>query len=498
MKKKIILGFKIFIIISMALMSFLLMRSIIKLDLLPTRYITLLSAIIICVNLLGIIGILLRKWFTHIISAISYIAIGIITFIGVNVGNSANNFLENAFDNYKKEVTTYYVKVRSGDGVKKVEDLSGKEVVYFTFYNDTDKQLEEVKKVIENPVFIPHDDLYDTFVNFLTGKYDAIIIEDGYLDVLGEDYKNLDTRLRTLYTFEIESLVEKTNEEKQDDVLASDDEVKQDNPKRYEPINKGESINIYISGSDSRSNRVYSKTRSDVNMIISINPKTKTMLLTSIPRDYYVQVHGQTGLKDKLTHAGIYGLDRSRQTLEDFFEIEIDYSIKVGFNAVVEVVDLVGGIEVYSDTEFKSFHQKGWVVKKGMNKMDGKKALAYARERYAYASGDRHRIKNQQQVLEATLTKILSDKSILLKYDQLLTSLSKLYITDIPRNVISKYVKMQLDDMATWKFISQSVDGKGSMEHTYTAPKSNRYVMIPNYDTVDKARAEMKKVLEAK
>ena len=498
MKKNIILGFKIFVIVSMALISFLLMRSIIKLDLLPDKYINLLTAIIVCVNLLGILGILLRKWFTYIISTISYVAIAIVSIIGVNVGNSANNFLDTAFDNYKKEVTTYYVKTRSGDSYKKIEDLAGKEIVYFTFYNDTDKQLEEVKKVVSDPVFVPHDDLYDTFVNFLTGRYDAIIIEDGYLDVLGEDYKNLDTRLRTLHTFEIESLVDKTNEEKKDDVLANEDEVNSTNPKRYEAINKGDSINIYISGSDSRSSKVYNKTRSDVNMIVSINPKTKTMLLTSIPRDYYVQVHGQTGLKDKLTHAGIYGLDRSRQTLEDFFEIEIDYSIKVGFNAVVEVVDLVGGIEVYSDTAFNSYHMKGWKVNKGINKMDGKKALAYARERYAYASGDRHRIKNQQQVLEATLTKILSDKSILLKYDKLLTSLSKLYITDIPRDVISKYVKMQLDDMATWKFISQSVDGKGSMEHTYTAPKSNRYVMIPNYDTVDKARAEMKKVLEAK
>lgn len=130
--------------------------------------------------------------------------------------------------------------------------------------------------------------------------------------------------------------------------------------------------------------------------------------------------------------------------------------------------------------------------------MDGEHALAYARERYAYASGDRHRVKNQQQVLEATFKKLASDASILLKYDELLSSLKNLYMTDMPRSVISKYVKMQLDDMASWKFISQSVDGKGLMTATYTAPKSKRYVMVPNESSVEKARNKMKEVLEAK
>ena len=233
-------------------------------------------------------------------------------------------------------------------------------------------------------------------------------------------------------------------------------------------------------------------------MIVSINPYTHEILLTSIPRDYYVQVHGKTGLKDKLTHAGIYGLNTSAKTVGNLFDIEIDYSVKVGMNAVVEVVDLVGGIEVYSDITFNSYHMPGWVVKKGMNKMNGKKALAYARERYAYASGDRHRIKNQQQVLEAVLKKAMTDKSLLLKYDKLLASLGKFYRTDIPADVIKAFMQEQLETMPTWTFTTQTVDGRGASLPTYTAPQYKRYVMIPYEDDVRKASINIKSLTSRK
>jgi LCP family protein required for cell wall assembly len=233
-------------------------------------------------------------------------------------------------------------------------------------------------------------------------------------------------------------------------------------------------------------------------MIVSINPYTHEILLTSIPRDYYVQVHGKTGLKDKLTHAGIYGMNTSAKTVGDLFDIEIDYSVKVGMNAVVEVVDLVGGIEVYSDITFNSYHMPGWTVKKGMNKMDGKKALAYARERYAYASGDRHRIKNQQQVLEAVLKKAMTNKSLLLKYDKLLSSLGKFYKTDISGDVIKAFMQEQLETMPTWTFTTQTVDGKGASLPTYTAPNYKRYVMIPYEDDVRKASINIKSLISRK
>ena len=497
MKNKIILGIKIVIVIAMLVLSYFLFNSVATLDMLPDKYLYLIGGILGVINIVGAVTLFIKKWYTNVISVFVYLILVVTSVVGINVGTTANEFLDNAFNTYKEETATFYILVKSKSDYKKLSDLNGKEVQYYTFYDNQEGMLDEVKKVIKDPVLKPHDDLYDCFINFLVYDLGALVIDEGYLDVLGEDYKNLDTRLRTLHTFEVTYKVQ-VDENGNEINKEENDKKKEEITQKYKDIKKGDNLNIYISGSDSRSNKIYNKTRSDVNMILTINKDTKTILLTSIPRDYYVQVHGQTGLKDKLTHAGIYGLDRSRQTVEDLFKIDIDYSVKVGMSAVPRVVDLVGGIEVYSDTEFDSFHMNGWHVQKADNKMDGAKALAYARERYAYASGDRHRIKNQQQVLEGVLVKAMSDKSILLKYDQLLDSLSKMYITDILRDVISEYVKMQIEDMSKWTFISQSVDGKGAMEHTYTAPKSNRYVMIPNQDTVDAARLKIKGVLEGK
>ena len=275
---------------------------------------------------------------------------------------------------------------------------------------------------------------------------------------------------------------------------SEEEQVEEKKPSKEEKAPKKivRPINVYISGSDSRSKNLSVNSKSDVNMIVSINPYTHEILLTSIPRDYYVQPYGKTGLKDKLTHVGIYGLTASTKTVEKLFGINIDYSVKVGMNAVVEVVDLVGGIEVYSDISFNSYHYPGWTVKQGMNKLDGKKALAYARERYAYATGDRHRIRNQQQVLEAVLKKAMTDKSLLLKYDKLLESLGNFYKTDIPGEVIKEFMQEQLNDMPTWKFTTQAVDGLGEYRTTYTTPNNQRYVMIPNEADIKKASSAIK------
>lgn len=486
---------KLIIILIMTILSLFLIINITRLDLIPSKFLFPIIAAIILINLVADVCLLLKKKWTKVISVLLYLPIIAITFIGTGYLTKTDDFLDTAFDNYKTEIIHYNVIVKVNDSYKSLKDLKDKDIAYFTFYDDSDAMLNEVKKEYNDANFKPHDDIYDTFVNFFANQVTSIIVDDGYYEEMKDTYSDLDDKVRIIYTYSIETKVKENNEETT--TKASNEETTTTR-KSYSKINKGESINIYISGSDSRKKTLPSKTRSDVNMVLSINPKTKTILMTSIPRDYYVWVYGKTGLKDKLTHAGIYGLNVSKKTVENLFDIDIDYSIKVGMPAVVELVDLVGGIEVYSDTEFDSFHIKGWHVTKGMNAMDGKHALAYARERYAYASGDRHRVKNQQQVLEATFKKLASDSSILLKYDELLTSLKNLYMTDIPRSVISDYVKMQLNDMASWKFISQSVDGKGLMTATYTAPKSKRYVMVPNEATVEKARNKMKEVLEAR
>ncbi len=492
MIKKVFLILKSILSVLIIAISVYLLYIIQKLAIIPDKYYFLLLGFLTILNIITIIGLFSKNKIFKIISIILFILIGTIDIIGIKYGKDTDEFLTNAFDNFQTETRVFHIVVKSSSDIKSLSDLNNLDISYYTFYNEDENIKKAINEQVSNANILPHDDLYDGFINFLTGHLTALVIDDGYLEVLSEAYDNLDTRLRILYTFEIES-----KKEEEETPTPSNPEESTPSASRTQ-INKGNSFNVYLSGSDSRSQNIANKTRSDVNMILTINPDTKTILLTSIPRDYYVQIHNQTGLKDKLTHSGIYGLDRSKETVADLFNIDMDYAVKVGFSAVVEVVDLVGGVDINSDKTFNSYHIKGWVVEKGINHMDGAHALAYARERYAYASGDRHRILNQQQVLEATLKKIMADKSILLKYDELLTSLSKLYITDIPREKIADMIKMQLNNMASWTFLTQSVDGTGSMQHTHVTPKSNLYVMIPNQSTVNSAKEQIIKVMEAR
>ncbi len=455
------------------IISIYMIISINKLNVIPMKYFIIGIGILAVINILLIILLLLKNIIFKIIGVILSIILIAASLFGLPYINNTNDFLDKSFNNIQKEISTYNLIVLNSSNYTSKEELENKKIGYLTETNDALAKLNEAIKT-ENEEY---EDIFELYDALLDKKVEAILMDESIIDVIADEKRDIEKNIKVLYSFDLETIIEKEKKEEE---------------KVLRPIN------IYISGSDSRSNNIQNKSRSDVNMVVTINPNTNEILLTSIPRDYYVLVHGQTGLKDKLTHSGIYGLDVSAATIEDLFDIKIDYSIKLGFNAVEEVVDLVGGIDVESDITFNSYHIKGWVVKKGINHFDGKQALAYARERYAYASGDRHRIQNQQQVLEATMKKVLSNKSLLLKYDSLLNSLGNLYRTDIPREVITEYVKKQLNDGKSWTFTSQWVDGKGASLNTHTAPQYKRYVMIPYEEDVEEASAKIKELIEKK
>lgn len=463
---------KLTVAILIALLSLNLISIVIKLDVLPNRYLYMFIGFIFLLNAIGDLCLFVYRKFPKFISGFVYAILIALSIVGVSYGNKTLKFLEQGFGNNNLKITTYDVLVLKNSSSNNITSLDAKTLGYLTSDSQAEEALSKITNIIK-PNLIGVEDLYELYNKLINQEVESIILDEVYIDILSEDYPNIDELTKTVYQFDIEKTIEKT----------------------YEKIEHLEPFNVYLSGSDSRSSKIYNKSRSDVNMIITVNPEKKTVLLTSIPRDYYVQVHGKTGIKDKLTHSGIYGIDVSRDTVEDLFNINIEYSIKVGFSAVVELVDAVGGIEVYSDKTFKSYHIPGWIVKEGNNHFTGAEALAYARERYAYASGDRHRIKNQQQVLEATMKKIVSDKSILLKYDTLLTSLNNFYITDIPKELVTMLVKEQIDSMTSWTFISQTVDGRGASLPTYTAPNSKRYVMIPYEADVTAATAKINEIL---
>ena len=228
-------------------------------------------------------------------------------------------------------------------------------------------------------------------------------------------------------------------------------------------------------------------------MIMTINPKTKQILMTNIPRDYYVQLHDTTGYKDKLTHAGIYGVDTSIKTLEDLLGIKIDYFFKVNFSSLQNIVNALDGVDVYSEYNFQSWN--GYNFTKGYNHVDGKAALAFARERHTFTDGDNQRGKNQQALIEAIFRKCTSS-SIITKYNSLLNSLKDSMITDMPMKSITSLAKMQLRDDASWSITSNSVKGTGSSEYTYTYPYQYLYVTLQDEESIKEAKDKIAKVAE--
>lgn len=457
--------------IIISLMSIYCYKLINDMNIIPNKYLYIFLGILITLNILGLIFMLLKKKIFSIFSIIIYLLIFIISILGIWYSSNTINYLDKSFSNNNVEVRQYNVLVLKKSEYKKIDDLISKKIGYVSIEGSTNDYLSSLKNRIEADY--QEENINKLYNDFMNKKVSAIVIENSYLDMLEEEFNNFKSSTRIIYSYDIENKNKSVSRE----------------------VKELSSFNVYISGSDSRSNSVVANSRSDVNMIASVNPDTNTILLTSIPRDYYVQLHGTSGIKDKLTHAGIYGVDMSRETLEDLFNIKIDYSIKVSMSSIVKLVDLIDGIDVYSDTTFNSYHIKGWTVNKGMNHMNGNQALAYARERYAYNNGDVHRVQNQQQVLAAVLEKVMSDKSILLKYDSLLNSFSDLYRTDIPKDLIALLVKNQLTNMKSIKVERQYVDGVGSMSETYSMPGVKLYVMNPNMSSVTLASNKINTVI---
>lgn len=247
-------------------------------------------------------------------------------------------------------------------------------------------------------------------------------------------------------------------------------------------------FSVYISGIDSRSGLI-AKSRSDVNIVATVNTETRQVLLVSTPRDYYVPLPISNGQPDKLTHAGIYGIDCSMGTLEMLYETEIDYYFRVNFSGFEGIVNALGGITVDSEVAFSS---GDYSFVQGENYMDGAAALTFARERYAFASGDRQRGKNQMAVIKGVINKAISP-ALLTNYTSILESVAGSFEASIPYDVLAALVKQQLSDGGEWNIVSYSVDGTGASKKPYSL-STNAYVMEPDYNTVNQAIAMMEQV----
>ena len=231
-------------------------------------------------------------------------------------------------------------------------------------------------------------------------------------------------------------------------------------------------------------------------MVMTVNPQTKTILLTSIPRDYYVDL-ATKGAKDKLTHSGLYGIDETTATVEDLLGIDINYYVKVNFTTVVKLVDTLGGITVNSDYSFsaKGLDGQTYSFTAGENYLSGEAALAFSRERYSFAEGDNQRVKNQQAVITGIINKCTSSSTVLTNYNGILNSLEDNIQTNMTQSEISSLVRMQLGDMTGWTIQRCSLTGSGMMTPVYSIPNYSVYVMVPDQTSVEAAKAKIGEVM---
>ena len=248
---------------------------------------------------------------------------------------------------------------------------------------------------------------------------------------------------------------------------------------------------LYLSGIDVWGS-VNTTSRSDVNILAIVNMSSGKILLVNTPRDYYVPLPVSSGACDKLTHAGIYGVNCSIGAMESLYGVDVDYYVRMNFSGFESIINTMGGIDVYSEYTFTVDPIKTYQA--GYNHLTGLEALAFVRERHAFPDGDNQRGKNQMEVIKAMVTKLCS-KDFLYNYSDILSQLSGTYQTDMPASVIYDIVSYQLGNDINWQIETYSVTGSGSYEYTYSVPGTALYVMLPNQTSIDGAKSRISSVL---
>ena len=413
-------------------------------------------------------------------TVLAVIMIAILAFGGFYI-NKTRSAISN-ISGETTEVTQMAVYVKSDDAADSVEATAGYTYGILSSLDreNTDGAVahlnSEFGTEVQTKEYAGLTELADGILN---GEVNAMLLNSGYLSVYEDmdGYTDFSTKIKEVGTVDVESTIQSAEESAP-----------------IEPIttaNGGKVYTIYLSGIDTRG-EMTAKSRSDVNIIATVNTDTHEILLVSTPRDYFVPLSISGGAPDKLTHAGIYGIDVCMDTLGMLYDIDINYYFRINFGGFVKVIDALGGITVNSDYDFDSKNILGYHFNKGENYVNGEQALIFARERYAFQEGDRQRGKNQMEVIRGVVKKALSPE-ILTSYSSILSSLDGCFGTNITYEEIAQILQQQLTNGGDWTIVSYSVNGTGATEKPYSMSQK-AYVMVPDYDTVNKAKSLMEKV----
>lgn len=479
----------IFSILLVAATMYLLFN-IIKLNVLPTKLLFLMTIVFVLLDLIFILLLCFstKGFVSKLICIIFTVAISLGSCLGGYYISKTGGLLSNMTNVAKHSKNTVSVVVKESSDMKKKADLVGHSVGTLANINTqgSKKILKELNKSGIQMEKREYGSLTEMLESFYNGEVDSIVINESSRSQITDidAYKDFDNNTRVVYQTSYK--VENTDKAKAVSNITNTP------------------FNVLISGSDTRGG-FDENGRSDVIMVATVNPKTGTVLLTSVPRDFYVTTACdagdgcQEGALDKITHTGIHGTNTTKRTVEKLLGIEINYTFKVGFDTVTDLVNSVGGIDVYVEPGYAVNSLRclsGFGVHEGVNHLNGEQALAYARERYAYSEGDRQRTKNQQQVLMGIVDKITSP-AIVTNYASIMDSMSDTFSTTMSSQEISDLIKYQLNSNPKWKMEQYMVNGTGDTLMCAELGDA-AYVMVPDQSTVTTAKNKINAVLAGK
>ncbi len=483
----------IFMIVSLALLIF----QIIKLNLLPAKLIVLVSLvmIILCLIILLILHFKAKKFLPRILAGF----VALCMCVGLAYGNYFIYKTDNTFDVVTSladsKATMTSIVVLKSSSIKKESGLKGKKIgtILDMDKKPTKRMLDDLNKDNIKYTTKDYSNLDELMEAFYSGEVDAICLNEKYRDILHETqaYFTFQTDTRIIH-----QNVHYTKVEKSDNLSDPVNDISKD------------AFTVLVSGNDSYGTLQDSNTRSDANLLLTVNPKTGTILMTSIPRDYYVELvcpDDETestcpvGSYDKLTHSGLMGVKSTEKTIEKALGIKINYNVRINFSSVVNLVDALDGIDldIKKGEEVDIFYvnsQPGLSV--GKHHVDGETALAFARERHAYADGDNQRVRNQQKVFKAIFKRIVSPKMIT-NYGKFMDALAVAFDTNLSGDEISKFVKYELNNMPDWKIESYAIVAEPDYQFCY---QSQSYASVVQQNDImnEVARKKIKAVLNGK
>ena len=386
----------------------------------------------------------------------------------------------------RTQVTRMTVYVKEDDLAQTMEYAVERQYVFGTLSFADEEAVAHTQSRIESKygkriTVKAYPSLLDLITALENGEVNALLISSGYLDLmeeLPEEYAGYANQLRTLMESEVTTEIAVP-------IIQQNEEIDEEtaltlmSPELWE-----NSFVVYISGIDTRGGAVTSSANSDVNILAVVNTETKTVLLISTPRDYYVPFGYLDNHLDKLTHAGYKGIDGSMQVVGDYYGLPIDYYLRVNFAGFVNIIDALGGVDVDSDAAFTS---AGYHYQKGINHLDGRAALRFVRERHVFADGDRARGRHQMAVIKGVIKGLVSFQA-LSNYSQIMDELAGSFLTNAPKSLVGDMVRLTLDtEKGKWKVLTYSVNGYDRMDHSYSLGFIV-YVMFPNTNTVEYAR----------